>query len=187
MRNLLQSEPSIFRKWTATGLISLLLLACLPGCAIRDLTDWSRVQSAAPGVETEVQLYDDDILLSHKAKGTLHSATAESVTLEFKDGQTETFQKKNVRQVRTWRDADKRWPAWIALGVSALLVAQLGNLDGPESNRLYIQLFTTLPIAAGFFYGTRMGTIFDVPPEKRDSPWWPESPAAEATATENSR
>ena len=154
---------------------------------MRDLSDWSRVQSAASGIETEVHLYENDILLSHTAKGTLQSATSESVTLEFKDRQAETFRKKHVHKVRTWRHPDKRWPAWIALGVSALLVAQLGNLDGPESNRVYIQLFTTLPIAAGFFYGSRMGTIYDVPPAERDSSGGSKAPAAEAMTNKNSR
>ena len=187
MRNLFRSDESIFRQWTATGLIPSLLLACLPGCAMRDLSDWSRVQSAASGIETEVHLYENDILLSHTATGTLQSATSESVTLEFKDRQAETYQKKDVHKVRTWRHPDKRWPAWIALGVSALLVAQLGNLDGPESNRVYIQLFTTLPIAAGFFYGSRMGTIYDVPPAERDSSGGSKAPAAEAMTNKNSR
>ena len=33
------------RNATAGGLVPLLLLSSLPGCAVRDLSDWSKVQS----------------------------------------------------------------------------------------------------------------------------------------------
>ena len=36
------------RNATAGGLVPLLLLSSLPGCAVRDLSDWSKVQAVAP-------------------------------------------------------------------------------------------------------------------------------------------
>ena len=166
-----------------TGLVPLLLLAGLPGCVARHMPDWSKVQAVVPETTTEVQLYEDSSTQEQqKIKGRFLSATDDSVALKLKNGQTDTFQKENIRKVLTRRPLVKRWPGWLALGVSALLVSQLGNLDGPESNRFYIQLFTTLPIAFASFYGSRMGGIYEVPPNHRD--WFPQGPDAGSAPVE---
>ena len=162
----------------ATGLVPLLLLVSGPGCVARHMPDWSKVQSVAPETKTEVQLYDGE----QKIKGRFLSATDDSITLRLKDGTIDTSQRSDVRKVLTRRPFAKRWPGWIALGVSSLLVAQLGNLDGPESNRFYIQLFTTLPVSFASFYGSRMGGIYEVPPERRD--WDPQETSSLAAGTE---
>ena len=176
------------RKATAAGLIPLLLLTVLPGCVARHMPDWSGVQAVKPDTKTEVQLYRDSTLKgTRKIKGRFLSATDDSVTLKLKGGQTETFQKETIRKVRTRRPLGKRWQGWVALGVSALLVSQLGNLDGPESNRVYIQLLTTLPIATASFWGSKMGGIYEVPPNQRESPWFTGSSPAEVEKSENSR
>ncbi len=186
MRNPTEGKVHRFRKTMAVGLVPLLLLAGVPGCAARH--DWSQVQAVAPDTKTEVQLYEGSAPYEERRiRGRFLSATDDSVTLELKDGTTKIFQKETIRKVRTRRPLGKRWQGWVALGVSALLVSQLGNLDGPESNRVYIQLLTTLPIATASFWGSKMGGIYEVPPNQRESPWFTGSSPAEVEKSENSR
>ncbi len=56
------SKSGGLRNATAGGLVPLLLLSSLPGCAVRKLSDWSKVQAVAPDTKTEVQLYEDALL-----------------------------------------------------------------------------------------------------------------------------
>lgn len=160
------------KKTMAAGLVPLLLLASVPGCAARH--DWRRVQAVVPETEMEVQLHEDGTPYdARKIKGRFLAATDDSVTLRFKDGGTDVLQRRDVRKILTWRPVAKRWPAWVTLGVSAVVVsALLGNLDGPESNRFFIQLYTTLPLTTAVFFGTKMGGIYEGPPNHRD--WYPQ-------------
>lgn len=185
MKILENRNGSRFSKTMVTGLAPVLLLITLPGCVARHMPDWSTVQAVAPGTETEVRLNEDEVVLDSDTKGRFLSATGEAVTLKFKDGQIDTFQRKDIRKVLTRRSLAKRWPGWITLGVSALLVAQLGNLDGPESNRVYIQLFTTLPLATAVFWGSKMGGIYEAPRARRD--WFPQEANSPTEEAKNSK
>ena len=165
------------------SLVALLLVTVLPGCVARHMLDWSNVQAVVPETKTEVHLFKDSAPQgARKITGRFLSTTDDSVTLKLKDGQTETFQKKDVHKVRIRRPFGKRWQGWVTLGISALIVGQLGNLDGPESNRLYFQLLTTGPLATAVFFGTPMGGVYEVPPEHRGwrHPQGASSPTEEA-------
>ena len=132
--------------------------------------DWSRVQAVAHHRETMVLLYQDATPReSRRTKGRFESATANSITLRLKDGQTRTFPKHAVRKVRTWRPVKNRKPGWVALVITAVIAEFFMNIDVPPSvlKRLGGHALITLPIAGGFFYGSRMGTIYDVPRKHR--------------------
>lgn len=168
-----ERNTSLVRRREAAGTVSLLLLFVLSGCTARNKADWARVQAVVPDTKTEVQLHDDGTPVDdRKFKGRFLSATSDSVTLGFKGGGADTFQKRNIRKVLTQRPVSKRWPAWVTLGVSALIVSQLGNLDGPESNRLYIQLLTTLPLTTAVIFGAKMGGVYENKPSDKD--WYPQ-------------
>ena len=164
-----------FRKATAAGLVPLLLLVALPGCVARHMPDWSRVQAVKPDTKTEVQFYRDSTLKgARKIKGRFLSATDDSVTLKLKDGQTRVFQREDVRKVLTRRPLAKRWPGWLALGIT---LAALGffPLDSDDPRPISIpqaHAIYTLPITFAFFYGSRMGGIYEVPSNHRD--WYPQ-------------
>ena len=177
MTRLTGNNGGLFRKTTATGLVLLLLLFLLPGCAARHMPDWSRVQAVPPETKTEVQLYKDGAPqgASRKVKGHFDSATADSVTLTLEDGQTRTLPKSSVRKVLTRRPFLKRKPGWIALGVAFAIWEFFINIDASEepttaSARLGGHATITLPTTAAFFYGSRMGGIYEVPPEHRKRP-----------------
>ena len=161
------------RKTTATGLMLSLFLSLLPGCAARHMPDWSRVQAVPPQTKTEVQLYKDKASKgSRKVKGHLHSATTDSITLRLKDGQTRTLEKQAVRKVLTRRPFSKRWPGWGALGVTfgvlQTLLSMSASVDNVSASTMAGTHATiTLPVAAAFFYGSRMGGIYEVSPKHR--------------------
>ena len=122
-----------------------------------------------PKTKTDVQLYKDDAPQgSRKIQGRFDSATTDSLTLTLKDGQTRTLQKQAVRKVLTRRPFSKRWPGWVALGVTAALVE---ILLAPPSHDIAMprlgHVIFTLPAAAAFFYGSRMGGIYEVSPKHR--------------------
>ena len=171
-----RNNGGFFRKTTATGLALLLFLPILTGCAARHMTDWSGVQAVPPETKTEVQLYKDGAPQgSRKVKGHFDSATADSVTLTLEDGQTRTLPKSSVRKVLTRRPFLKRWPGWVALGVAFAITEFFINIDVSEepttaSARLGGHATITLPTTAAFFYGSRMGGIYEVPPEHRKRP-----------------
>ena len=163
MTNLTGNHGSLFSRTTATGLTLLLFLSILPGCAARHMPDWSRVQAVPPKTKTDVQLYKDDAPQgSRKIQGRFDSATTDSLTLTLKDGQTHTLQKQAVRKVLTRRPFSKRWPGWVALGVTVDNVSA-STMAGAHAT-------ITLPITAAFFYGSRMGGIYEVPPKHRTRP-----------------
>ena len=96
--------------------------------------DWSRVQAVPSHRKTVVRLYEDAAPpASRRIKGRFVSATADSITLVLKDGQTRTLHKQDVRKVRTWRPVKKRKPGWIALGVAFAITEFLINIDISES------------------------------------------------------
>ncbi len=172
MTNLTGNHGSLFSRTTATGLALLLFLSLLPACAARHMPDWSGVQAVPPKTKTDVQLYKDDAPQgSRKIQGRFDSATTDSLTLTLKDGQTRTLQKQAVRKVLTRRPFSKRWPGWVALGVTAALVE---ILLAPPSHDIAMprmgHVIFTLPIGAAFFYGSRMEGIYEVPPKHRTRP-----------------
>ena len=184
MRRRTNKSGEGLRKTTAVGLVTLLLLASVPGCTARHLPDWSTVQAVKPGTKTEVQLYEDELLLGHsdKIKGRFHSVTDDSVTLQIKNKHTETFKKINVRKVLRYRPFWRRTPAWATLLASAAAVTmiELLTLKDEPSKPLekYGGLLTiTLPLTAAVFYGSRMEGIYEVPPKHRGS-HRPSGPAA---------
>ena len=135
--------------------------------------DWSRVQAVAHHRETMVLLYQDATPReSRRTKGRFESATANSITLRLEDGLTRTFPKQDVRKVRTWRPIKNRKPGWAALVITAVIAEFFMNIDVPPSvlKRLGGHALITLPIAGGFFYGSRMGPIYDVPRKHRMLP-----------------
>ena len=112
-----------------------------------------------------VRLYQDAAPReSRKIRGRFISATADSITLRLKDGQTRTVQKTTVRKVLTYRPFVKRWQGWFALGAILLLLEAPGDLDRRT------HLLITLPISAGFFFGFWQGTIYEFPPKYRTLP-----------------
>ena len=164
------NNGGLFRKTTATGLVLLLFLSLLPSCAARHMPNWSRVQAVPPKTKIEVQLYKDEAPQgSRKVKGRFDSAATGSVTLTLKDGQTRTLEKQAVRKVLTRRPFSKRWPGWVALGVTFAITEFFLHIDLPPtaSERLGGHATITLPTAAAFFYGSRMKGIYEVPPKHR--------------------
>ncbi len=125
---------------------------------------WSRVQAVEPGTRTKVILYKDQAPTweLRRIKGCFHSATEDSLTLTLDDGQTRTLQKSAVRKVLTRRPILKRWPGWVALGITLLMPL-------PEDVS-WEAVFLVLPISAAFFYYSRMGEIYNVPRKHRTQP-----------------
>ena len=134
------------------------------------MPNWSRVQAVPPKTKIEVQLYKDEAPQeSRKVKGRFDSAATGSVTLTLKDGQTRTLEKSAVRKVLTRRPFSKRWPGWIALGVTLTILAAM-PLDSDDPRPIsspQAHATITLPAAAAFFYGSRMKGIYEVPPKHR--------------------
>ena len=174
MRILTSTNEGWLRNTTATGLVPLLLLASLSGCTARHMPDWSTVQAVKPGTKTEVQLYEDEILLGHgeKIKGRFHSTTDDSVTLQIKDKHVETFKKTRVRKVLRHRPFWNRTPAWATLIASLTAVTMIEMLtvkDEPSTplEKYGALLTVALPLTATVFYGSRMEGIYEVPPKHR--------------------
>ena len=134
--------------------------------------DWSRVQAVPSHRKTAVRLYEDAAPPENRRiKGRFVSATADSITLVLKDGQTRIFQKSAVRKVLISRPFKERWPGWVAMGVSIasleIAIALFAESTPPVLLRLGSHAFYTLPTAAAFFYGSRMKGIYKVPPKNR--------------------
>ena len=187
MTSLTRNPGRFFRKNTAGALVALLLLAGLPACAARHMPDWSGVQAVVPKTKTEVQLYKDKAPQgrSRKIKGRFDSATADSITLKLKDGQLHTLQKQAVRKVLTRRPFSKRWPGWVALGVTLTILAAM-PLDSDDPRPIsspQAHALITLPTAAAFFYGSRMGGIYEVPLKHRTRPAGSQQPGAKDKAS----
>ncbi len=146
-------------------------------------TDWSRVQAVPHHTKTQVQLYLDAAPpQSWRIKGRFDSATADSIKLVLKDGQTRTFPKKDVRKVLTYRPFAKRWPGWVATGITAaILIGLVGPLD------IKREMYLLIPIIGGvFFLPSGMGRIYEVPLEHRTLPQGDQQPGGQDTASGNS-
>ena len=173
MKTPTRNNGGLFRKTAATGLMLSLFLSLLPGCVARHMPDWSRVQAVPPQTKTEVQLYKDKAPQgSRKIKGHLHSVTTDSITLKLKDGQARTLEKSAVRKVLTRRPFSKRLPGWVALGVTfgvlQTLLSMSASVDNVSASTMAgTHAAITLPVAAAFFYGSRVGGIYEVPPQHR--------------------
>ena len=136
----------------------------------------------APETNTEVQLYEE----KRKIKGRFLSATDDSITLQltdrtYKDGLTRTFQKSAVRKVLAQRELGKRWPGWLALGVAVGMGTVLTGTfprggDLTDATKILFVGIVPVAISSAFFYGSRMGGIYEVPPEHRH--WFPQGPDA---------
>ncbi len=183
------------RNTTAGGLVPLLLLASVPNCggwSVDPMPTWSKIQGVKPGTKTEVQLYEDRAPQGRKKiKGRFLSATDDSVTLELTerihtDMRTRTLQKTDVRKVLTHRPFLKRWPGWAAILVTAGAGAlfPLSNDMTRGEGFLANLIGLSVPISIPFFIGSRMGRIYEVPPEKRDLSQSP-GPAAVKTQEPN--
>ena len=185
MRNLTRNDSGRVRRIVATGLVPLLLLVSVPGCVARHMPDWSKVQSVAPDTKTEVQLYKEGTSQrSRKIQGRLLSATSDSMTLKFKDGQIGTFQKKKIRKVLAQRELGKRWPGWLALGISLAFGMQTMRAEADFVPSAQVLFGVALPVGISipFFLGSKMGGIYEVPPEHRD--WYPQETRSVASGTE---
>ena len=106
---------------------------------------WPRVQAVKPGTRTKVVLYKDQAPTweLQRIKGRFLSATDDSLTLKMEHGTTRTLLKSAVRKVLTRRPILKRWPGWVALGITLFVPL-------PEDVS-WEALFLVLPISAAFF------------------------------------
>lgn len=144
--------------------------------------DWSRVQAVPSHRKTVVRLYEDAAPpASRRIKGRFVSATADSITLVLKDGQTRTIHKQDVRKVRTWRPVEKRKPGWIALGVAFAITEFLVNIDISESRttaseRIVGHAIITVVATLAAFSVSGMGPIYDIPPKHRLLPQGDQQP-----------
>ena len=141
--------------------------------------DWSRVQAVPHNTKTGVRLYQDAAPPgSWKIKGRFDSATADSITLVLKNGQTRTFPKTAVRKVLIPRPFKKRKSGWITLAVSMLVVQAVPRLialgtgvsEDLESSIAWFHLLIIAPATLAAFSVSGMGSIYDVPPEHRMLP-----------------
>ena len=132
--------------------------------------DWSRVQAVPHHRKTFVRLYEDASLRANRRiKGRFESATIDSITLVFEDGQTRTFPKTAVRKVLVTRPFSKRKPGWITAGVASLMWGVLFALDtsgGAEPGEVpqMLSLGIGVPTLIAFLVGKR-GPIYNVPPK----------------------
>ncbi len=157
------------------ALLPALLLAVSPPAAAKIRSDWSRVQAVEAGRWTVVLLYKNEAPPQNlKIKGCFKSAAAESITLVLPDGQTRTFEKQAVRKVLVRRPFANRVPGWVALGVTAAILetfsavaARRASEGFTSSARAQAHAVFTIPIGLAFFYGSRMGGIYNVPPKHR--------------------
>lgn len=140
------------------------------------MADWSRVQAVARDTKTVVHQYRDAVPQgSWKIKGRFESATANSMTVRHKDGQTHSIPKSSVQKVRIPRPFKKRWPGWTTLAITMLaaqaiprLTSRIGGSSEEQSRQitgLYIWLVAPATVVA--FLNSRMGPIYNVPPKHR--------------------
>ena len=151
--------------------------------------DWSRVQAVPSHRKTVVRLYEDAAPpQSRRIKGRFVSATADSITLMLKDGQTRTVHKQAVRKVRTWRPFKKRKPGWIALGVAFAITEFLVNIDISESpttapERIVGHAIITVVATLAAFSVSGMGPIYDLPLKHRMLPQGDQQPGDQGNAS----
>ena len=132
----------------------------------RKKADWSRVQAVPHHRKSVVQLYKDAAPPeSRRIKGRFDSATADSITLMLKDGQTRTVQKQAVRKVLIFRPFGKRWQGWVALAVLVAFFESHEAVTGELDRRGHA--IVNLPIATGVFFASWKKGVYNVPPKHR--------------------
>lgn len=167
-------REKLYRKTIAIGLVPLVLVAVLSGCGgpKRHMPTWSRVLAVSPQTETEVRLYKDEVPPGNdKIEGRFHSATDDSVTLTLPDGQGRTLPKQSVREFLIYRPILKRWSGWLTLGTPIVLTFLFFAPEiGENPWGILVAGGLSLPFSVAAFQGSRMGGIYDVPPEYRTPP-----------------
>ena len=132
--------------------------------------DWSRVQAVQLNRKTVVQMYQDAAPRDHRRiKGRFDSATADSITLVLKSGQTRTFPKTDVRKVLIPRSFLKRKPGWTTLAVTSILTALwMSTATGAEPGEVPgISSFVIGPPTLIAFLVAKMHPIYKLPPRHR--------------------
>ena len=150
--------------------------------------DWSRVQAVSRNTKTEVWLYQDASPV-RRFKGRFEAATADSITLLFKDGQTRTFPKPSVHKVRVPRPFSKRTPGWITLGIvfgiMQTLLSMSASVDNVSGSTMAgVHATTSLPAGVLAFFVSKMGAIYSVPPRYRTLPPVDQQPGDQGSASE---
>ena len=151
--------------------------------------DWSRVQAVARNTKTELRLYQDAAPV-RRFKGRFEAATADSITLLFKDGQTRTFSKSAVNKVLVPRPFSKRTPGWITLGVvfgiMQTLLSMSASVDNVSGSTMAgVHATTSLPAGVLAFFVSKMGAIYSVPPRYRTRPQVDQQPGGQGNASGN--
>ena len=130
--------------------------------------DWSRVQIVTPGTRTKVLLYKDRAPGGlRKIEGNFKSATPEAITLSLPGGNPYTLQKQDVLKVLVDRPP---YEGWITAGASTGVFAGLApgwDLNG-RGWALFGGLFVGVPTVVAFLVAPKMGSIYYVPPDRRD-------------------
>ncbi len=173
MRNHIRGNIWGVQKTVAVTLVPLLLLITLPGCTARHMPDWSTVQAMKPGTRTEVQLYEDELLLGHgeKINGRIRSTTNESITMDLTDRMgTLTLQKSAVRKVSTHRPFWKRPAGWLTLVGASTFTAIYGSGKDVDLYPAWWLLFIGPPTLLGSISSPSKERIYEFPPQHRDSP-----------------
>lgn len=176
---------AIARTIIVTGL-TIALAATHPfSAAAKVKSDWARVQRVAPGTKTTVVLYKDRAPSGkRKIEGHFRSATAKNITLLLPDGKRRTLQKPNVRKVLTYRPLTKRYQGWLAMALAAGvlngMLAYIAQSEGFSASGVLMANGAFVPAAGlvGFWAAPKMGSIYDVPIERRDATSQPPSPEA---------
>ena len=170
------SHSGQFKKTTAKGLAALLLLASLPGCVARHMPDWEKVGNIPDNALTRVELYEDNSLGVGPIKhtGEFYGASSRSMTIVSTDktSQSQTFQRSDIRKVLVERDFGKRWAGWVALGLGFALCSGFLSDDFAPSAQVLFGIALPVGVSIPFFMGSKMGGIYEVPPNHRD--WYPQ-------------
>ena len=136
---------------------------------------WSPVQAVAPGTRTTVFLYKDQAPSweLRRIKGRFHSATDESLTLNLKNGQRNTFPKSAVRKVLVHRPIGKRYAVWITPLVSTIIFG-LGSIRADDytvlGKALFAGILIGIPTGLAFLATPKKSEIYHVPPKYRTRP-----------------
>ncbi len=179
MRSLTRKNGGWLRKTTVTGLLPLLFLASFPGCTAKHMPDWSKVQAVVPDTKTEVQLHEEEALPedNENIEGRFDTATADSLTLKFEDGRTDTFQKQYVRKVSTHRPIWKRWPGWITLVAASVAMGIVATSEDIDVAPYGLLLPVGLPTLLAFYGSSPTERVYEVAPKHTD-PMWSTGPSA---------
>lgn len=139
--------------------------------------DWNRVQRVIPGTKTTVLLYKDRAPGGiQEIEGKFKSATPGTLTLTLPSGNAHTLQKQDVRKVMVYRPFTSRYQGWITAGVAGGIMAGAAASEDDPSEPLpaaagaaLVALFVGLPTVIAFLVAPKMGGIYNVPPDRRDS------------------